>query len=101
VTPPWTGPGHPDSAWGAFGSVCATLPADTEEMVWQRFLARVAAFEQRGTYCVYAYPHHEKTILSRLTAKHGGTPEFAAFTARFIDLAAVVREHIVFPTAGA
>lgn len=48
--------GFTEADWGQFDPLCARLPADTEEILWQRFLARVAAFEARGTTACTSTP---------------------------------------------
>lgn len=90
--------GFTEADWGQFDPLCASLPADTEEALWQRFLARVAAFEARGNYRVYVYSHHEETYLTKLAAKYGGSLELTHFLGRFVDLLPVVKRCVVFPT---
>ena len=90
--------GFTEADWGRFEPLCATLPDDTEEALWRRFLVMVAEFEKRGHYAVYIYSHHEKTNLEKLTAKYGGSIELDHFIGRFVDLLPVVKRCVVFPT---
>lgn len=87
-----------DLDWGTFEPLCATLPSETEQILWRRFLERVAAFERRGDYRVYVYSHHEQTTLEKLAAKYGGSTDLDHFIGRFVDLLPVVRRCVVFPT---
>lgn len=91
-------PGFTDADWGQFDPLCATLPDETEEALWRRFLARVAEFEARGNYRVYVYSHHEQTYLDKLSAKYGGSEALDHFLGRFIDLLPIVKRCVVFPT---
>lgn len=89
--------GFTEADWGCFEPLCATLPDDTEEVLWRRFLVAVAGFEKRGDYAVYVYSHHEKTNLEKLAAKYGGSIELDHFIGRFVDLLPVVKRCVVFP----
>lgn len=93
-------PGFTEADWGTFEPLCATLPADTEETLWRRFLAKVEAYEARGHYAVYVYSHHEQTNLDKLAAKYGGSVALDHFVGRFVDLLPVVKRCVVFPTDG-
>lgn len=90
--------GFTERDWGRFEPLCASLPGDTEEALWQRFLAKVAEFEAHGDYRVYVYSHHEKTSLEKLAARYGGSVALDHFIGRFVDLLPIVRRSVVFPT---
>lgn len=90
--------GFTERDWGTFEPLCSSLPADSEEDLWRRFLAKVADLERRGTYAVYVYSHHEQTTLEKLSQKYGGSLDLDHFIGRFVDLLPVVRRCVVFPT---
>lgn len=83
--------------WGSFEPLCATLPDDSEEGLWRRFLSKLAELDRRGDYRVYVYSHHEKTNLEKLATKYGGSVQLDHYIERFVDLLQVVRRCIVFP----
>jgi len=90
-------PGFSDKDWGSFEPLFAG-PTESEQELWQRFLGKIAEFEERGEYVVYVYSSHEKTTLDRLAKKYGGSPEVAIFVRRFVDLMPVAKRSVVFPT---
>jgi predicted RecB family nuclease len=89
--------GFTEADWGRFEPLCATLPDETEEALWRRFLVTIAGFEKRGNYAVYVYSHHEKTNLEKLAMKYGGSIELDYFIGWFVDLLPVVKRCVVFP----
>jgi len=90
-------PGFSDKDWGSFEPVFAR-PAESEQDLWQRFLAKIIEFEERGKYFVYVYSSHEKTTLGHLAKKYGGSTEVEVFIKRFVDLMPVAKGSVVFPT---
>jgi len=91
------GPGFSDKDWGSFEPLFAG-PTESEQDLWQRFLGKIAEFEERGEYFVYVYSSHEKTTLGHLAKKYGGSTEVEVFIKRFVDLMPVAKGSVVFPT---
>lgn len=98
-TTPFGSPEHEATDWGRYDGICATA-GESEEAVWQRFLARIETIDALENYAVYVYSPHEQTHLTKLRARYGSSTALDRFVSRFVDLYEVVRNHFVFPTEG-
>jgi predicted RecB family nuclease len=83
--------------FGSFEPVCATH-RDTEEAVWQRFLAKIEALTRHASFVVYIYSSHERTVLRRLRETFGGSEALTRFEDAMVDLCAIAKRSVVFPT---
>lgn len=86
-----------DADFGSFEPVCATH-RDTEETVWQRFLAKIEALTAHGSFVVYIYSPHERGVLRRLRETYGGSDALTKFEEGIVDLCAIAKRSVVFPT---
>lgn len=68
---------------------------EQEEQMWRAFLAWLETLP--NTYTVYHYAAYEKSRLTMLEAKYGGSPALEIFKSRLFDLFAVVTKCLVFP----